>query len=468
MKKIAKLIALVLAFTLSLSTIAFAEPVSEPSIYARNAILYNPDEDEVLYSKNMDTKMYPASMTKILTALIVLENFNPTDLVVVGTEVNEVSLDSSKAGHEKGETLSIETIIRGLIIPSGNDTSVVAACAVAKKAKNDPSLNYSQCMSIFSSMMNEKAKELGCKNTNFTNPHGYHADDHYTTCYDMAMIVKAALDNELICRVAQERSYSGSGIGTASAGSGALVNDYNWVSHNLLITGGEYYYQYATGFKTGFTDEAGSCIAATAEKDRTKLIAIISDSEDPNRWLDARNLFEYGFNNFSFEPITTDGKVAYTLGISNHKKDDPATLDMIVKDDTSLYLRSDVYENITTNVEINEEFLAKNKDEASTEKLLKAPIEEGTELGTITYLSNGEVLHQTKLYASRTVEKAGIFQRIFEGIKTVFSAIFSLKGLIAVVIIVVIIIIILIIKSRRNRNYYSSGYKFKSNNRRFR
>lgn len=465
MKKLSRLFALVLAFLMLFNTVALAETVLEPTVSAKNAVLYNPDEDTVLYSKNMDAKMYPASMTKILTAMIVLEYFEPTDLITVGTEINEVSLDSSKAGHILGETLSIETVIRGLIIPSGNDTSVVAAAAVAKKYKNDQTLNYSQSMTIFSSLMNEKAKEFGCKGTNFSNPHGYHADDHYTTCYDLALIVKEALKNELICKIAQERSYYGSSTGSVAAPAGAITQEYSWTSHNLLITGGEYYYQHATGLKTGFTDQAGSCIAATAEKDGTTLIAIISNSGDSERWVDATSLFEYGFNNFAYHSLTTDDNVVLTLQISNHKKDDSGSLDLIAKDSTDIYLRNDLFDALTTDVKINEEYLAENKDEGSSEILLKAPIEEGAEVGEISFISNGETVHTAKLYSSRTVEKAGIIQRIFSLFKTVFSAIFSLKGLIVIAVIVVIIVVVIILKSRSN-NRYRSGYKFKTNRRR--
>ena len=239
MRKLVKLLALVMVFVTALSGVAMADTIAEPSIYARSASLYNPDEGTFLYSKDMETKIYPASMTKILTVIILLEYFNPSDIIVVGSEVNEVSLDSSKAGHIRGESLSVETIIRGLIIPSGNDTAVVAACAVARKYKDDQNLSYSQCMTVFSTLMNDKAASFGCTNTHFSNPHGYHADDHYTTCHDMSLIVAQALKNELISQVSKEKSYSGSGVGSATIGADAVVQEYNWVSHNLLITGGD-------------------------------------------------------------------------------------------------------------------------------------------------------------------------------------------------------------------------------------
>ncbi len=469
MRKLIRFICLLLISVMLIGTTALADTINEPSIYARSAVLYNPDKDEILYSKDKDAKIYPASMTKVLTALLVLEYFEPDELITVGTEINEVSLDSSKAGHVKGEVLNVETLIRGLIIPSGNDTAVVAASAVAKRYKNDTSLNYNQCMAVFSALMNERAKELGCKNTNFSNPHGYHADDHYTTSYDMALIVAEAIKNELISSIAMEKSYSGSGAGNSSVSADAITQEYNWMSHNLLITSGEYYYPHATGLKTGFTNQAGSCVAATAEKDGTTLIAIISDSEDPDRWYDAKALFEYGFNNFANHTISTVGGSATSIRIANHKKNDPETLELITKESKIIYLRNDKAESITTQIQILPEYQAESKEENNTELLLKAPIEKDAVVGTITYSTDDTVLFSTALYASRDVEKAGIIQRAIEAVKTVFSVIFSIKGLIVAVVIIIIIIIILLIRKKRSRSYnYYSGYRFKSNNRRFR
>ena len=469
MRKLTRFICLLLISVMLIGTTALAETINEPSIYARSAVLYNPDKDEILYSKDKDAKIYPASMTKVLTALLVLEYFEPDELITVGSEINEVSLDSSKAGHIKGEVLNIETLVRGLIIPSGNDTAVVAACAVAKKYNNDTNLNYSQCMTIFSSLMNERAKELGCKNTNFTNPHGYHDDDHYTTSHDMALIVSEAIKNELITKIAMEKSYNGSGAGDSAVSSDTITQDYNWVSHNLLITSGEYYYPHATGLKTGFTDQAGSCVAATATKDDTTLIAIISDSEDPNRWYDAKTLFEYGFNSFNDKVVTTVGGTAASLKISNHKKNDSETLDLITKESKIVYLRNDKAEVIKSDIQILPEYQAESKEEDNTELLLKAPVEKDAVVGTITYTTDDTVLFSTELYASRDVEKAGIIQRAIEAVKTVLSVIFSIKGLIVTIVIIIIIIIILLIRKKRSRSYnYYSGYRFKSNNRRFR
>ena len=451
------------------NTVQTTQTVSEPSVYAQSAILVEAGTGKVLYSKEADKRMYPASTTKIMTALIFLEHFNKDDVITIGTEVNEVSLDSSKAGHIVGESITAENLVRGLMIPSGNDSAVVAACAVARKIKNDDSMGLTQCEQIFADLMNQKAEELGCTGTHFTNPHGYHEDNHYTTAADMAKIAAEGMKNELIKQIAAEKSYSGNSLGSQQI-DGALTQDYNWTSHNLLITNSEYNYQYADGIKTGFTDEAGDSVVASATKDNVQLIAVIYNSEDPNRWLDAKNLFEYGFNNFGYYTLNKNGDSVYTADLVYNKSAGGNTLDLVIKDDITLFLSKTDVGTITTDLNVTNQDILYTKsdtDETSETITLKAPIDEGAEIGTITYKdANGNVLAETKVYSSRTVEKANIFMRVLYKIKDALTGFVSnlsiVKVAVVVVIIIAIIIIIKIFRNRRGGGYYSRPkYKYK-------
>ncbi len=462
-----KLIVVTLTITTAISTVAFAKP-SEPVVNAQAAILVEPETGTIIYEKNANEKMYPASMTKILTALVTLDYFDYDALVTVGNEINEVTLDSSKAGHKKGETLSVENLIRGLMIPSGNDSANVLAAAVAKKVENNNDLSYEECEKIFTDLMNKKAEELGCKNSHFANAHGYHDDNHYTTAYDMSLITAEALKNDTIKKIAGEKSFSGDGAGnTLEENTNLITQEYNWKSHNLLIADGEYHYEYATGLKTGFTDQAGDCVAATAEKDGTELIAVIMNSEDPNRWIDAKNLFEYGFNNFSINTLQKKGDVVETVGLINNNRLNGDTLDVVVKEDVSQYMLNSDIANIEKEIKYNDEFIAKNKDASETVQL-KAPISKDSEVGTVSYKLNGETIKESKLYASTEVQKSTIISSIKYFFKNLFSNIFTLKGLIIfLIIIIVIIIIILIIRNIGNRKRRNS-YKYRMpRNRRF-
>ncbi len=294
---------------------AFLQANNAPTITAGTAILVEQSTGTILFDKNAKDKMYPASMTKMVTALVVMDYFKAEELITVGTEINEVSLDSSKAGHVNGETLTVKNLIRGLIIPSGNDSANVLATAVAKKVKNNQSLSFAECQDIFAGLMNDKAKALGAVNTHFTNAHGYHDENHYSCAYDMALFGRAYLANSTLAEIANEKSFSGNGADNMFAqNKEKKTQDYSWKSHNLLITSNEYNYSYASGIKTGFTNEAGDCVSAAAMKDGVTLIAIIFNSPDPARWLDAKSLFEYGFNGYEKvvklkAPIKKDAKV---------------------------------------------------------------------------------------------------------------------------------------------------------------
>ncbi len=496
MKKTKQLIASILTFALAATAIApitpvvqaFAETggaqtseiqtssVQQPSIYAESAILVEADTGKVLFSKDEDKRMYPASMTKILTSLIFLEYFEPNDIITVGTEINDISLDSSKAGHVVGESITAENLVRGLIIPSGNDSAAVAACAVARKYSNDDSLSNTQCEQIFAELMNKKAEELGCTGSNFVNPHGYHDENHYTTASDMAKISIAGMQNETIKKIASEQSFSGNGLGSFQQ-DGLESQDYNWTSHNLLITNSDYNYQYASGIKTGFTDEAGDCVAAYAEKDGVRLVAVVFNSEDPNRWIDAKNLFEYGFNNFGYFTINKAGDTVATADLIYNKSDGGNTLDLIINEEITLFLAKTEVGSLKTNINVTAtDLIAEKQNEDSSSEntvpVLKAPISKDAEIGTISYVSqDGTVLAETQIYSSRDVEKANIFLRMWYNIKTFVSNFIENINIIKVVIIILVIIIIIllikILKGRRNRNRYTySRPKYKYRKRR--
>lgn len=441
---------------------AFIMADGAPSVTASAAILIEESTGTILYEKNADQKMYPASMTKVLTALVALDHFKPEELIKVGAEINEVSLDSSKAGHVVGETLTMKNAIRGLIIPSGNDSANVIAAAVARRAENDESLSFSQCEAIFTDLMNEKAAELGAVNSHFSNAHGYHADDHYTTGEDMALLSRAFMENKTLEEIANEKSFVGNGADNMfTTDESVKTQDYAWRSHNLLITSGEYNYGYASGIKTGFTDEAGDCVTAAAKKDGMNLIAVVFNSEDPNRWLDAKNLFEYGFNNYVETTVAGASESIAEVPLTKHKKSEGDTLAVVLGEALVTYLPEGAAEQLDVAVSYNETYTVEDKEGNIS---LKAPIEKGAEVGTASYILNGKTILEMPAYAGRDVAKGNIFSTIGH----LFSNLFTLKGILTVVgIIVVIAVIIIIIKLIGNRRYRRrGGYGFGAPSRR--
>ncbi|WP_352401058.1 D-alanyl-D-alanine carboxypeptidase family protein [Anaerotignum sp.] len=441
---------------------AFVQAKGEPSIAAASAILVEQTTGTILFDKNAKEKMYPASMTKMVTALVVMDHFNADELITVGTEINEVSLDSSKAGHILGETLTVKNLIRGLIIPSGNDSANVLAAAVAKKVENDPNLSFIESQNVFAKLMNEKAKELGAVNTHFTNAHGYHDENHYSCAYDMALFARAYLDNSTLTEIANEKSFAGNGADNMFVQSeGMKTQDYAWRSHNLLITDNEYNYSYASGIKTGFTNEAGHCVSAAAEKDGNIFIAIIFNSPDPGRWVDAKSLFEFGFN--SYEKVHL-GKVATPVEevpLTKHNRLEGDTLGVVFNRDVITYLPTGAGSKITTNTVYEEKYLDENKD--GTFKL-KAPIAKDEKIGTVSFQVDGKTVMTEDVYAGRGVTKGTIWSNIKYFFKNFTSIIFSKNGLIGLGVIVGICVLLFVgfrILGGRRRKRYSGGYSLR-------
>ena len=427
-----------------------------PELTASAAILIEESTGTILYGKNEEQKMYPASMTKVLTALVALDYFKPEELIKVGSEINEISLDSSKAGHVVGETLTMKNAIRGLIIPSGNDSANVIAANVARRAENDESIGFAKCEDIFTELMNKKAEELGAGHSHFSNAHGYHADDHYTTAVDMALISKAFMENPTLEEIANERSYVGNGADNMfTTDESVKTQDYAWRSHNLLITGGEYNYSNASGIKTGFTDEAGDCVTAAAKSDNMNLIAVVFHSEDPGRWIDAKNLFEFGFNNYVETTVAGANEPIAEAPLTKHKKSEGDTLPVVLGKDLVTFLPNGAAEKLEAEVTYDSSFVVTDKEGNVT---LKAPIVKGENVGYVTYKVDGKVVHEASVYAGRDVAKGNIFSTIGYALGNIFT----LKGILTVVgVLVVIVVIFFIVRMVMNRRYRRrGGYSF--------
>ena len=478
MKKLNKVIAVLFVLCVTFHNIAFAEPTSSdvsvevdtldntevPKLTAETAILAEASTGKIIYQKDMDKKMYPASMTKLLTALVALDYFSPEALITTGNEVNDIPWDSSKAGHTKGETLTVKNLIRGLLLPSGNDSANVLAVAVAQKVENNTELSTEECITIFTDLMNKKAKELGTTNSHFANAHGYHDENHYTTAHDMFLISQEALKNETISEISKEKEYIGNGAeNTLEQNTALKIKKYNWTSHNLLITDNEYQYENAIGLKTGFTDEAGDCLAAAAQKDGITLIAVVFHAEDPARWIDSKALFEYGFNKFGMVDLQKSGDVVDTVALSGHNRLLGDELDVIVKEDISEYMLKDDVEKVEKIIEYKSDFMVEQKEEQQKIKL-KAPISKDAEVGKVTYKLGNDTIKEVNIYAATEVEKRTILNSIQYFFKNLKENLFTVKGIASVVgiIAVVAFIIAMLVAIKSHRNRRRSKYTFQS------
>lgn len=255
-------------------------------------ILYEADTDSIIYERNSGTKAYPASTTKIMTCIVALENCGSIDLQYnCGWEAqNGFGPKSSLLGLKYGYVVTIKDLLYGLMLCSGNDCGACLAVAVAGSVDH------------FVEMMNEKAAEYGMLNTHYTNPHGLHNDDHYTTAYDMAILMKHALENETFREIIKTIEY------TVVEANGKFTKTIQTSNKFLFTKEGVDWdtneYEYAIGGKTGETNVAGYCLVEAAEKDGVTLIAVLMGDPNSNpakfyyRFHSARTLFEYGFDRY--------------------------------------------------------------------------------------------------------------------------------------------------------------------------
>lgn len=258
---------------------AFAEE-KPPNLNAESALLMDAKTGQVLYSKEANKKQFPASTTKVLTALVVLDNAKLTDVVTVGK--NPPFADGSSIGLKEGEKFTVETLLTGLLLESGNDCAEALAEYVGGTTSN------------FVKMMNEKAKALGCNDSNFENPSGLPNDKHISTAYDLALILKEAIKNPDYINISRKIS--------VELPPSNLDKEKRWANnHNHLINkNSKYYYKYALAGKSGYTDVARHTFVISAQKDNRTLIATFLKAEDKNKnFEDMASLLDYGFNNFT-------------------------------------------------------------------------------------------------------------------------------------------------------------------------
>lgn len=407
-----------------------------PSVSAPACILMDLNSGKILYSKNANDKMYPASTTKVMTAILTLEKCKLTDTAVVShNAIFSVPNGYSIASLQEGEVLTIEQLLNVLLIPSANDAAFVLAEHIAGSVDE------------FANMMNQKAIEIGCKNTHFVNPNGIHNENHYSTAYDLAIIGQYAMKFDVFRKIVATTSYqlpiaskydksNSDGNYIIEGNIASTTNEYDkadrffnttneLLKKNFSSSSTNYYYQYATGAKTGYTEAAKNCIIATAKKDNMELVAVVLHDEKTEdginqRPIDCKKLFEYGFNNYSNQKIATLGDVEKTIFINNATSD-TKRLDLTL--DKDIYaLNPNNYDSskIVSNIIINDD--------------IKAPITEGQILGTITFTSDNST-YQANLLASHAVLE-------YDFVKT---------GL-ELVLVIIILLILFLLKRRKKKN----------------
>ena len=252
-----------------------------PIVGAESAILIEADSGVILYEKNIHEKEYPASTTKILTCLIAAERCDNDEIVSFSHDaVFDTPRDSNNIAIDQGEELTVYECLQAILIRSANE----CAFAVAEHIAGG---HWSE----FAKIMNERAAELGCMDSNFVNPNGLPDDDHFTSAYDLAMIGREFFKNEMLCEITLSPRLH---IYPSAKQKDEIVEN----STNQMLEGKKYEYKNLIGAKTGYTEAAGSCLVSCAEKDGIRLICVVMNDVAPNQYLDTIALFDYGFSNF--------------------------------------------------------------------------------------------------------------------------------------------------------------------------
>lgn len=338
---------IILLTFLLITCFSFVLANSDIKINSKTAVAMDADSSIILYNKDMNKQIYPASTTKILTAILAIENLDLDKIVVVSKTAINIPWDSSSVYLKEGELITVIDLLHCLLLNSGNDAANVLAEAVSGD------------ISSFVKLMNIKASELGCTSTHFNNAHGYSDDKHYTTALDMAKIFRYCIQNETFLQIISTKSYV--------VEKTNKTNEKRYLKNtNRLILKKEdsvhaRYYEYCIGGKTGYTDEAGRTLVTVAEKDgKTVIVTIFGATSSGSldvRYTDAINLFEYSFNNhskrtiakaqdYTFNYININDKLNYSIGL---KKD----LEVLLKNrcNVSITYSIDIQHNNLKNID---------------------------------------------------------------------------------------------------------------------
>lgn len=282
-----------------------AAPAAQPpEIKAEAAFLLELNSGEVLYSKSAEQPMFPASLTKLLTALVVLEHGGDLEqTVVVGQELWWVKPDSSRAGLRIDDRISLRNLFYAMLLPSGNDAAYVMAVHTARAYVGDPRLPVSQAVQTFSDLMNQTAAELGVSHSSFVNPDGYHDPEHYSTARDLAIIAEQVLRQEFLRQVVGRTQITVSYVSRGRWISRSYLN-----TNRLINPDDPLYLPQAVGLKTGTTVKAGPSLASAASANQLDLLAIVLNSDQAGRWEDSRALLYYGLESYQFLLLCSPGE----------------------------------------------------------------------------------------------------------------------------------------------------------------
>lgn len=428
-------ILLTLSLLMGLLTLpAGAIPSEDLDLYCTNAILVDVNHKEVLYEQAAYERAYPASITKVMTALLVMEALEDgriaEDTVVTVSEnaSRKTFSNESTANLKTGEEITVLDLLYCLLLPSANDAAKALAEAVSGSVE------------IFVENMNERAVELGCRDTNFVNPNGLHDDQHYTTAYDISLYMMAALEYDLFREIIATTDYS---VPATNMSKERYFFNTNGLISNLYYL--HHVYDKCIGGKTGTTDEAGRCLAAVAEDGDSCLVSVVLGSgpvylengdSRQGQFTESTRLLEHGFNNFHRVTITREEQPVDTVAVTLSREADQVMVKPVGSFTLTLPKSVDP-DTLDTEITLFSD-------------TVEAPVAEGQHMGTMTLSYEGEELGQLDLVAVNAVERSELLYK-----KMLFLNFMEAYGklILAGVIGLLILICVLIFFLRRRRRF---------------
>ena len=380
MKKLASLIMAILIAIMPMN-LSFANEDNAPlSVSSKSAILMDVGSGQILYEKNAHDKLPPASVTKVMTMLLICEALDSGKITLddsVQISDNAASMGGSQIFLEAGEVQKVDTLLKGIAVASANDVCVAMAEYIGGSVES------------FVDMMNAKAKELNMKDTNFVNTNGLPVDNHYTSAHDIAIMSRELLKHDVISK------YLTTWMDQVVVGKKQIT--VGLANTNKLIK----HYQGATGVKTGFTQQAKYCLSASAKRGDTHLVAVTLGAEtSPERFKDATSLLNFGFANYESVKLCSKNDNIATLTLD---KADEQKINLVAKEDLSVLIKKGGNKDFTRKIKVNEN--------------PTIPIKKGTNLGYVEIYQGKTLVGKVDLVNTKDIQKASylkMLQRVID------------------------------------------------------
>ena len=406
---------------------------ADPNILAKAALLVDANTGTVVYAKDEHEELYPASLTKIMTALLTLEAIDAgklsmdQELTATATALEGLSSDGSSAGIKVGETMSVRNLLYCMLVVSANEACDILAEAV------------SGSVSAFVAAMNAKAADLGCENTHFVNPNGLHDPQHYTSAWDMYLITKAAMEYPDFMTICDTAAHT---VPATNLNAERKLYTTNHLLSNWRVIG--YRNTEAHGIKTGSTDAAGYCLVSSAMRGSLHFISVILGADrvvengvgNIRSFSETTRMFNYGFDNFTYKTIVEEKEVIQEVPVSLSKIDH-----------VTVHPAKDI------EVLLPKVLGAGDLERTITlEEPVEAPVEKGQKLGTMTLSYDGVTYATVDLLASFDVE-ASKLMTFWRDVKAFFAKTSVRVGLIVLVVLIVVLVLCKLLFGRRRYRY---------------